>query len=346
VDFNRGGVPLVEIVTKPDFRSAAEAKAYVQELRLIVRSLGISDGDMERGHLRCDVNISLREVDENGLPTGPKFNPKTEIKNINSFRAIERAIGYEITRQTALWEENNPPMVTTTRGWNDETQSTEQQRVKEDSADYRYFPEPDIPPLALAEIADEVRRSMPELPAARRTRLIKEYGFKEEDVRQIVDDPALVDFTERALSELGTMDPRLMRLFAGWLLTKLMGVLDEQGSDIRNMKLTPANFAQFIALLGDEKLTSASGLKVLQAMLQSGATAQHAMQDLGATRMDDVGALRTIVETALTEHPAEVERYKAGEKKLLQFFVGQVIRATRGNADAGQATMLITEILG
>lgn len=361
VDFNRGGVPLVEIVTRPDFRTAAEAKAYLQELRLIVRSLGISNGDMERGHLRCDVNISLREVDENGLPISAKLNPKTEIKNINSFRAVERAIAYEIKRQTELWEAGTPPMITTTRGWNDVKQATEEMRTKEDAADYRYFPEPDIPPLALAELADNIRRTLPELPAAKRRRLKEEYELKEDDVRQIVDDPALTDFAERALSELGAwleakpdvspeMVPearkKLTRLFSGWLLTKLLGVLEERGGNVRTMKLTPENFAQFVTLLADNRLTGTNGLKVLEAMLDSGADPEHAMQDIGATRMDDVHALQKIVETIIDENPKEVERYKTGEKKLLQFFVGQVMRATRGNVDSVTAARVITDVLG
>ncbi len=201
VDFNRAGTPLCEIVTRPDFRGAVEAKAYLQELRLLVRTLGISDGDMEKGQLRCDVNISLREADDDGNFIGP-LNTKTEIKNINSFRHVERAIAYEIQRQTKLWEAGTPPTVTTTRGWNDTAQRTDEQRTKEDAADYRFFPEPDIPPLDLLPIVADVRARMPELPAAKRARFVDEYSMKREDARQIIDDPALANFAEAALSEL------------------------------------------------------------------------------------------------------------------------------------------------
>ncbi len=361
VDYNRGGTPLCEIVTAPVFENAAQAKAYVHELRLLVRTLGISDGDLERGHMRCDVNISMREVDKDGNPVSPMLSPKTEIKNINSFRHIERAIAYEIKRQTALWEAGNPPTKTFTRGWNDVKQVTEEQRAKEDSADYRYFPEPDIPPLALTSIAKDVKRRMPELPAAKRARLKTEYGFKTEDVRMIMEDPALTDFAEKALSELGawleakpdvTPDQmpearqKLTKTFSGWLLSKLMGLLEERRIDVRTMKLTPENFAEFVSLIADNKLTGPKGLEVLGKMLDDGSDPSHVMEELGASRLDDILALETIVKTVVEENPKEVERYKAGDTKLIQFFVGQVMKASKGNADPSKTAQVIKNVLG
>ncbi|MFZ2681527.1 MAG: Asp-tRNA(Asn)/Glu-tRNA(Gln) amidotransferase subunit GatB [Patescibacteria group bacterium] len=361
VDFNRGGTPLCEIVTAPVFENAAQAKAYVQELRLLVRMLGISDGDLERGHMRCDVNISLREVDDKGMPLSPVLSPKTEIKNINSFRAIERAIAYEVKRQTELWEAGNPPDKTFTRGWNDTKQITEEQRAKEDSADYRYFPDPDIPPLELASIAKDLKPRMPELPTAKRHRLKQEYGFKTEDIRMIMEDPALADFAERALSELGawiiakpeiTADQmpearqKLTKTFSGWLLTKLMGLLEERKSDIRTMKLSPENFAEFVSLIADNKLTGPKGLEVLGKMLDDGSDPSHVMEELGATRMDDMSALEAIVKTVIQENPKEADRYKAGDTKLIQFFVGQVMKASKGNADPSNTSQAIKNILG
>lgn len=361
VDFNRGGTPLCEIVTRPDFRTAAEAKAYVQEIRLIVRTLGISEGDLEKGHLRCDVNISMREVDENGKPVSPDLSPKTEIKNINSFRAIERAIAYEIKRQTELWEAGDAPKITITRGWNDAKQMTEGQREKEDSADYRYFPEPDIPPLELESIAKDAKRFLPELPAAKRMRLKREYGFKDDDIKQIVDDPALAAFTENAMSELGAWlearpdttpeqveeeRKKLTKLFSGWLLSKLMGLLEERKIDVRTMKLSPENFAEFITLLADGRITGPKGLEVLGKMLDDGSDPSHVVDELGATRMDDLSALQKIVETVVKENPKEVTRYKAGETKLIQFFVGQVMKASKGNADPEKTASVIKNVLG
>jgi aspartyl-tRNA(Asn)/glutamyl-tRNA(Gln) amidotransferase subunit B len=361
VDYNRGGVPLCEIVTRPDFRSAAQAKAYMQELRLLVRTLGVSEGDMEKGHMRCDVNISLREIDENGKPVSPDLSPKTEVKNVNSFRAVERTIAYEIKRQTELWEKGEPPQITMTRGWNDAKQMTEGQREKENSADYRYFPEPDIPPLELESIAKEAKRRLPELPAAKRARLVREYGFKEDDVKLIVDDPALANFAERALSELGAwleaqpdISPegveearrKLVKVFSGWLTSKLLGLLEERKSDIRVMKLTPEDFAEFITLIADGKLTGPKGLEVLGKMLDDGSDPSHVMEELGATRMDDVVALQKIVETVVEENPKEVARYKNGEFKLLQYLVGQVMKATKGNADPEKTADVIKNVLG
>ncbi len=354
VDFNRGGSPLCEIVSRPDISSAAQAKAYMQELRLIARTLGVSDGDMEKGHLRCDVNISLKPVGEE------KLYPKTEIKNVNSFKAVERAIEYEIKRQARLWEAGEAPSVLTTRGWNDAKQVTEEQRSKEDSADYRYFPEPDIPPMDLADMATAAERELPELPRAKRTRFVEEYGFKPEDVRMMVDDPAMADFTEHAMSELGawlTAKPELddenilahrktlAKLVAGWLLNKLMGLLIERKGSIRTMKISPENFAEFITLIADGKLTGTKGLEVLGQMLETGGDPSHIMEDLGAQRLDDVTALASLVDTVIEENPKEVERYKNGDEKLIKFFVGQVMKASRGNADPQLTEKVLKEKL-
>lgn len=352
VDFNRSSVPLCEIVTKPDFRNSAQAKAYVQEMRLLVRTLGISEGDLERGHLRCDVNVSLREVDENGLPTGP-MNPKTEIKNINSFRAIERAVDYEIARQTALWEAGTPPMITTTRGWNDTTQTTDAQRTKEDSADYRYFPEPDIPPLDLREFITEIKRNIPELPRAKRERFVNEYGFKPDVAKQIVDDAALADFTEATISELkselGTAQPApadLAKLVSGWILTKFGSVLANEGRSITDAKTTPERFAEFLAFIANGKLTAQKGLEVLTQMEFRNLNAPEAMDVVGALSIDDSSVIDSIIAETLEKNTVEVTRYNNGEEKLFPFLLGQVMKAAKGNADPGTATAALKKALG
>jgi aspartyl-tRNA(Asn)/glutamyl-tRNA(Gln) amidotransferase subunit B len=356
VDYNRGGTPLCEIVTKPDFHSALEAKTYLQELRLLVRTLGVSEGDMEKGHLRCDVNISLREVLEDGS-LGP-LHPKSEIKNVNSFRMVERAIEYEIKRQTELWEQGQPPAITTTRGWNDAKGRTEEQRTKEEAADYRYFPEPDIPPMELAELAEEIRMTIPELPWNRRRRLVTEYGFKIEDARQMVDDPALADYAEQTMSELGAWleadvrierdevpehQKKMAKLVSGWLLNKLLGELAKRGGDIRTMKITPENFAEFVKLIGDGKLTGTKGLEVLNRMLDDGINPSQAMEELGASRLDDVTALAQIIDSVIERSANEVARYRAGEVKLMQWFVGQVMKESRGNADPDTTAKILAE---
>ena len=360
VDFNRAGTPLCEIVTHPHFTSSAQAKAYLQEMRLIVRTLGISDADMEKGQLRCDVNISLREVDNDGHPISQSLNPKTEIKNVNSFKAVERSIEYEIKRQTKLWERDEIPQVTTTRGWNDPKQITEEQRTKEDSADYRYFPEPDMPPMELSEMADEIARQIPELPRAKRVRFVSEYGIKPEDAKQMIDNPDMATFVEHSLSELSSWlssNPdipqdsveerrtKMMKLFSGWLLNKLMGLLIDRKIDVKTMKISPENFAEFITLLADGKLTGSNGLTVLGKMLDDGSDPSHAMEELGAKRIDDEDALIQVINTIIDENPDEVERYKNGETKLTQWFIGQIMRVTKGNADPDSAARVLTDRL-
>lgn len=358
VDFNRAGTPLCEIVTLPELRSSAEAKAYLQELRSLVRALGVSEADMEKGHLRCDVNISLREVKEDG--SVGRLMPKTEIKNVNSFRAVERAIEYEIKRQTDLWESGNPPMITTTRGWNEAKQKTDEQRSKEGAADYRYFPEPDMPPMDLTLIAEELRRRMPELPRAKRARLVEEYGLKPDDAKLLVEDIHLANFAENALSELGgwlnahpeitpedmpAKRAQIVKLFSGWLLSKLGGLMAERKIDIRTAKISPENFAEFILLISEGTITGVTGLQVLEKMLDSGIDPSHIVEEMGAKRVDNADALIAIVQNVIDANPNEVERFKNGDKKLMQFFVGQVMKETKGNADPGLTAQVINQLL-
>lgn len=351
VDFNRASVPLCEIVTKPDFRNSAQAKAYVQELRLLVQTLGISEGDLERGHLRCDVNVSLREVDDHGAPTGP-LHPKTEIKNINSFRAIERAIDYEIARQTTLWEAGTPPTVTTTRGWNDTTQTTDLQRTKEDSADYRYFPEPDIPPLDLRELVRDIQENLPELPRAKRERFVHAYGFKPEIAKQIIDDAALADFIEATMNLLGSRFESaqistgdIAKLVSGWTLTKLASVLANEGKTILTATITPERFSEFLTVLAQGKLTAQKGLEVLEVMERDSLELTDAMSAVGASSINDSSVIDSIVADVMKQNADEVARYKNGETKLFAFLLGQVMKAAKGNANPATATAALKKAL-
>jgi aspartyl-tRNA(Asn)/glutamyl-tRNA(Gln) amidotransferase subunit B len=365
VDFNRGGTPLIEIVTEPDFTNAREAKTFLQELQRIARYLDISSADMEKGHMRCDANISLREIDKQGNVIGARFNPKTEVKNLNSFRHVERALEYEIKRQSRLWEDGTPVRESTTRGWNDVRGVTEAQRSKEDAADYRYFPEPDIPPMHLTELAESLRGHMPELPAARRARFQVEYALKPSDAGQICDDPALADFTEAVFSELvawlsslpnleGTEEEiwerektKLGKLVSGWLLSKLGGLMMERGIDIRTCKITPENFAEFITLVHQNKLNSTTAQKVLAAMLEDGNDPSHLMEEMKLGRMDDAGALAEIIDRIIAQNPLDVARFQSGEEKLIMFFVGLVMKETEGTADPGLTkNMLLVKLKG
>lgn len=361
VDFNRAGTPLVEIVTEPDMRSAREAKTLLQELRLVARALGISNADMEKGELRCDVNVSLREIDKTGAVVGLMFHPKTEIKNINSFKAAERAVEYEIQRQTKLWQTASPPSVSSTRGWNEAKQMTEDQRTKEESEDYRYFPEPDIPPLDLSTLIEEIKITLPELPAAKRRRFVEEYELGHEEAKLICEDAGLADFAEAALSELfAWMESlaewtdadekilqkekhRLARLAAGWLLSKLGGLMAEQGLTICQQKITPENFAEFVIMAAKGRLSTANGLLLLRKMMETGADPEHIIEEHNLNLISDEDELTAVIEKIMVENPDETKRFKAGEKKLLKFFLGQLMRATGGKADPAAAKQLLEE---
>lgn len=351
VDFNRAGTPLMEIVTRPDFHSPKEAKAFLQELRRIMRFIGVSNADMEKGHLRCDANISLRPVDERGLPIGREYYPKTEIKNMNSFKAVERALEFEIARQTDLWQTDSPPAQTTTRGWNDATQTTELQRIKEDAADYRYMREPDIPPIDLLEVMDEERHALPELPAQKRARFRDEYGFGVQDVWALTDDPAVADFVEHTMSELvawlvaspdtdGTPEEilethrdKLAKLASTWIGNKLMGVLAARGVSVESADVTPENMAELMRLVFERKLNNTAALAILEQMLDSGKDPETIMQEQGLASIDSEEVLTEIIDGILSRHPSHVEEYKAGKVALLQFFVGMVQKETGGKAD-------------
>jgi len=363
VDFNRGGTPLAEVVTEPDFRSAREAKVFLQEMRLIARTLGVSNADMEKGEMRCDVNVSLREVDKTGAVVGLLFHPKTEIKNVNSFKAVERVIEYEIQRQTKLWETNSPPATTTTRGWNDTKQVTEEQRDKEDSGDYRYFPEPDIPPLNLSSLIETIKTTLPELPAARRRRFVDEYFLNYEEAKQICEDIELADFAEQMFSELFAWlealpdrenldeeaiekeNRRIVRLATGWLTSKLGGLMADKGLTIKTQKITPENFAEFITMVAKGRLSTNNGLSVLQKMLETGADPEHVIEEHSLNLVSDEDELTSAVEKIIAANPAEAERYRAGEDKLIKFFLGQLMKETGGKADPTVASRLLKRLL-
>ncbi len=367
VDFNRAGVPLVEIVSDPDIQSAAEAKAYCQELQMIFRCLGVSNADMEKGQMRCEANVSVQEegrfVIENGLARALgdyKLNNKIELKNINSFRAIEKAIEYEIKRQSALatkGEEWGPE----TRGWDDGKGETVLQRVKESAADYRYFPEPDIPPFHPLKIAGDVE--LPELPAAKRTRFHDEYGFSYADAYLLASDTHWAAFTEEVMSELtewlgslpetrqeaqdiiGGKRKQLAQLAGGWLTSKLMGAMAERAIDIRILKIKPENFAELITLIHAGRVNSTNAQKLLADMLDSNVDMDptHIMEEKGYGQVADEGALGAAVDEVLKNYPEQVAKYKAGKIPLLQFLKGMVMKATEGSADPRVVEKLLRE---
>lgn len=366
VDYNRAGTPLLEIVTLPDLCSPLEAKIFMQELQRIVRYLEISDADMEKGHLRCDANISLLQVVNGGGKDKKwysKLNPKTEIKNVNSFRSLERSLEYEIKRQIKLWQEKKPPTVQSTRGWNDAKQITEEQRVKEEVADYRYFPEPDLPPLDLKIIEDKMKPLLPELPEAKRKRFMEQYGFDISEAKILTDDKKWANYTEHIISELqawllsleeveGTEQEiwakhkkKLSKLVAGWLTNKLAGLMADHKIDIRRLKITPENFAEFITLIYQNKISGPTALKVLEEMMLTGIDPSQLIEAKKLSQISNAAELGSIVDEVLKESPNEVASYKKGKTNLLQFFIGQVMKKTTGKANPQLAEKIIKKKL-
>jgi aspartyl-tRNA(Asn)/glutamyl-tRNA(Gln) amidotransferase subunit B len=344
VDLNRAGTPLIEIVTQPDFRNPQEAKAFLQELRLLLRHIEVSDADMEKGHLRCDANISLRPIGDLGYYT------KTEIKNLNSFRSVEKALQFEIIRQTKLWEAGTPPSQLTTRGWNDQKNLTTEQRVKEGEADYRYFPEPDLPPLLVtqAEI-EKVKALMPELPSQIRVRLASTYGLSVVDIDSLVLDQNILNYFEATMSELeawqqserptgqnvltDTKRQQLAKTTTNWLVHKIIKLSSDTKSDIKSIKITPENLAEFITLIDQGKLHSAAAGEVLLKMFTSGKDPSSLIEEHDLGGMGTLEDIDLIVEQVITENPKQIEQYRSGKTAVLQYLIGQVMKAAKGRAN-------------
>jgi len=361
VDYNRGGTPLVEIVSEPDLRSPAEAKVFLQELRLMMRYLNVSNADMEKGNLRCDANISMRQVpdDPPNEDWASQLSPKTEIKNLNSFRSVEHALEHEIKRQTKLWLDGKPPAIETTRGWDDARGVTVEQRTKEGFSDYRYFPEPDLPPMDLSDMREEV--SVSELPEARRLRFMQEYGLTRADAKTICDQKELAEFAERVFGELeewsssvasadDKVEPlspeRRAKLVGGWLLTKLAGVMAEHKMDIRTVKITPENFAELLTMIHAGQVTGPNALVILDEMARSGTDPSQIMDEKNLGQMGDMDELRDQAKQAIADNSKAVEDWKKGKEASVQFLIGQVMKATRGKAPPEEARTLLEEELG
>lgn len=347
VDYNRAGTPLLEIVTFPDFKTPDEAKIFLQELRLLMRTIGVSNADMEKGQMRCDVNISMR-------PKGStEFFPKTEIKNVNSFRSVERALKYEIERQSALWHTNTPPNVTTTRGFDDETGKTELQRTKEAAKDYRYFPEPDIPPLFVADMVLEGKKELPELPHAYRERLRVQYQFKPSDIAIFVENREIGNFAENVMSELdgmlgtafeGTLDDiktkhgeTIGKQVGGWITSKMLGALSAKKWNFADSKMDAENFAELMMLVMGRKVNSTTASRLLEKMIETGGDPDSLLEDLGiSTESTDSNTLETIINKVLEENPDAVEKYKAGKTNLIEFLVGKTMKELKGSGDPAE----------
>ena len=334
IDYNRCGVPLIEIVTEPDFRTADEATAYLEKLKETLQYLGVSDCKMQEGSLRCDVNLSVRPMGSGELGT------RTEMKNLNSFKAIARAIGYEAKRQIKLIEEGKR-VVQETRRWDENMGATYAMRSKENAQDYRYFPEPDIPPIELSQAyLEDLRSAQPELAEAKRIRYQAEYGLPEYDSRMITSDSVLARFFE-ALVELGAPPKQ----GANWIMGEVLGALSARGMAPKDMKLTPATLARLIALVGDGRLNRNTAVKVFEAVFDSDGDVDAYVKAHGLEQVNDDGLVRETAARVLEKHPQSVADYQDGKEKVLGFLVGQVMRELKGKANPQSANRILKELL-
>ncbi|MDO8500533.1 MAG: Asp-tRNA(Asn)/Glu-tRNA(Gln) amidotransferase subunit GatB [Gemmatimonadaceae bacterium] len=335
IDLNRAGVPLIEIVSEPDMRSSKEAGAYLRTLRQILHYVRVSDVSMEEGSLRVDANVSARPIGQKELGT------KTEVKNMNSFSGVERALDFEFARQRALLDRGE--MVTQqTLLWDAAKGEARVSRTKEGSHDYRYFPEPDLGPLVLdTEWVNGIRSSIPELPGARKGRIATEYGIGAGEIEQLTSNPALTDYFESTARESG--DPKAA---ANWVMGEVQAAINATGTQIETLRVRPADLAQLIKLIGDGLVSHAAGKKIFALMVETGKPAAQIAHDSALLQVGDDTALAGWIDEVLREHPEEARRYLAGERKLQGVLVGMVMKKSAGKADPKRVNQLLMSRVG
>lgn len=335
VDFNRCGVPLVEMVTEPDLRSAEEAGQYLIRLRQLLRWLGISEGDMEKGNLRCDANVSIREKGSSVL------NTKTEIKNVNSIDAVKDAIRKEIERQIKEVEKGNT-IKPWTLDWDDNAGVLRMMRSKETEADYRYFHEPDLLPLEISkEWQEQILRDLPELPLERRARFMQEFQIPEYDADILTSDRDLADYFEETMKQYKGDAKKI----SNWLMNDVLRMRNELGKSMAEMKLSPIFLAELVHLTDDGKINITTAKNLLSKIQDSGKSPQSLVEELGLAVVSDETAIRAICEKIVAQNPAEVQSYRDGKESLIGWFVGQVMREMRGKADPKLTQQILKELL-
>ena len=338
VDFNRCGVPLLEIVSEPELRAPAEAGAYLRKLRTILQYLEICDGNMEEGSFRCDANVSIRPVGST------PFGTKVEIKNMNSFRAVERAIEYEIERQTAVLSDGGR-LVQETRLWDPDREVTRSMRTKEFADDYRYFPDPDLLPLVIDEAwIEAVRATLPELPDARRQRFVSEYGLPAYDAEVLTQRKDLADYYEAVARHHGNA-----KAISNWIMGDVLRVVRERKLDtalvIHDWPVLPERLAALVKLIDDGEISGKIAKTVFEDMVTTGGSPVEIVAARGLTQITDDAAIRTAVEAVVAAHAAKVAEYRGGKDKLFGFFVGQVMKATEGKANPQKVNELLKAAL-
>ncbi|MEK7653726.1 MAG: Asp-tRNA(Asn)/Glu-tRNA(Gln) amidotransferase subunit GatB [Patescibacteria group bacterium] len=341
VDYNRCSVPLMELVTEPDIKNAEQAVEFARELQLILRYLGVSDADMEKGQMRVEANISVSPDDTLGT--------KVEIKNIASFKAAHDAINYEIKRQTEQLS-GGAKVIQETRGWDDVNKKTFSQRLKEEAHDYRYFPEPDLPPLDLAGFdLKKLKMEIPELPHTKRARFAKEYGLTPEQAEILVIERPTAQFFEETISELaeesGPATPEKIKLAFNYLNSDLRGLLMEKGTNIQECKIDPENFSDLIVLVAEKKVSSRAAKDILVKMLETGLDPREIMKSENLSQVSDESSLRPLAEKIVSENPKAVEDFKKGKQNALQFLLGKAMASLKGAGNPGVLQKIFRDVL-
>jgi aspartyl-tRNA(Asn)/glutamyl-tRNA(Gln) amidotransferase subunit B len=336
IDLNRAGTPLLEIVSEPDLRSARDAVAYLKKLHQLVVYLGICDGNMQEGSFRCDANVSVRRRGE------AKFGTRAEIKNVNSFRFVEKAIEYEVERQIELLE-GGGKVVQETRLYDSDKDETRSMRSKEEANDYRYFPDPDLPPLVLDDaFIRDVAQTLPELPEAKRGRFMAQYGLNQYDAGVLTSSRALADYYEQVVRDANA-DPKIA---ANWIAVELSGYLNRDNKDITQSPVTAAMMAGLLKRLADNTISGKIAKDVLEAMWAGEGDADSVIAKRGLKQITDSGAIEKVVDQIIAANPKQLEQYRAGKEALFGFFVGQAMKATQGKANPQQVNDLLKKKLG
>ena len=322
IDLNRAGTPLAEIVTEPDFRSSWEAYDYVNHVRRALQWVGASDADMEKGNLRCEANVSVRRIGDQKLGT------KVELKNLNSVRFMQRGIEFEVNRQIGVLESGGR-LQQETRLWDERAGETRVMRSKEEAHDYRYFPEPDLPPLIVSdELVERVSAEMPELPEARRRRFMEQYDLSFSDASQLTSERSLADYYEKAAEASG--NPRSA---ANWMRSELLRELENAGLTAGESPVSASDLGALVRLIDEEKISGKQGKDVLVEMFQSGKSAAAIIEEQGLAQLSDTGEIEALIDQVLAANPQQLESYRAGKETLFGFFVGQIMKASKGKAN-------------
>ncbi len=334
VDFNRTGVPLMEIVSEPDIKTPKEAALYMKKLRAILRYLGVCDGNLEQGSLRCDANVSVRPVGSQ------EYGVKTEIKNINSFRFVEKALEYEIKRQIKLIN-NGEKIIQETRLWDSITGTTQSMRSKEEAHDYRYFPEPDLAPVVVSsDWIEKIKKNMPELPDAKIERFIKDYGLPAYDAEILTEEKSLSEWFEEAV-RLGGKPKEI----ANWIMVELLRILNEENKDITECNFKPSQLVELVNLVDKGIINRNIAKEVFEEVYKTGKSAEFIVKEKGLTQISDDSVIIEAIKQVMDKNPKEVDRFKNGEEKLIGFFVGQVMKLTKGKANPKLVNELVLKIL-